>query len=59
MTNERYEEVSESIDEPLTEEEIKEGWHFCMEFDGLLVGPGMSEMNDCKCLSQCLNPIKD
>ena len=27
----------------LAEEEIKDGWHFCCEWDGLLIGPGMKE----------------
>ena len=34
----------------LTQEEIAEGWHWCYEFDGLLVGPGMREMESCTCL---------
>lgn len=34
----------------LTTEEMKAGWHFCTEFDGLLVGPGMkSEQECCTC----------
>lgn len=33
----------------LTPEEIKYGWHFCWEFDGLLICPGMPEMQFCKC----------
>lgn len=30
--------------------EIEEGWHYCVEFDGLLVGPGMGELGCCSCL---------
>lgn len=33
----------------LTEAEIAEGWHFCAEWDGLLVGPEMPEMESCLC----------
>ena len=33
----------------LTEDEIKDGWHFCCEWDGLLVGPGMKETEHCQC----------
>ena len=33
----------------LTSEEINDGWHFCNEWDGLLVGPGMDELKVCKC----------
>lgn len=31
----------------LTEEEIKKGWHFCVHFDGLLIGPGMGDFTYC------------
>jgi hypothetical protein len=34
----------------LTEEEINAGWHFCPEWDGLLIGPGMAEYESfCSC----------
>lgn len=33
----------------LREEEWKAGWHWCDEFDGLLVGPGMVELKHCRC----------
>lgn len=33
----------------LSDEEIAEGWHWCPEWDGLLVGPGMPEMESCVC----------
>jgi hypothetical protein len=38
MTNERYHFLMsiEGEKESLTPEEVKEGWHFCWEFDGLL-----------------------
>lgn len=52
MTDERWKLLSE--DDPsageLTESEVAEGWHWCQEFDGLLVGPGMGELRPCKCL---------
>lgn len=47
MTNERYNAVQNNPDLNLTPEEITEGWHFCWEFDGLLVGPGMGEQRFC------------
>ena len=31
----------------LTEEEVRIGWHWCPEWDGLLVGPGSGEWGDC------------
>jgi hypothetical protein len=52
MTNERYKELWENYEAPLTQEEINEGWHFCVEWDGLLIGPGMDEMDFCKCLEK-------
>lgn len=36
----------------LTESEIQAGWHFCNEWDGLLVGPGMIEQEACTCFSK-------
>lgn len=35
MTKERYNQVNGPIDYKLTDDEIKQGWHFCCEFDGL------------------------
>lgn len=49
MTEERWIELNENQSSQLTEEEIAEGWHFCLEWDGLLVGPGMQEMECCNC----------
>lgn len=37
MTQERWRQLSGNLDLSLTEAEMKEGWHFCFEFDGLLV----------------------
>lgn len=37
MTSERYDELLNNLELSLTAEEIQEGWHFCNEFDGLLV----------------------
>jgi hypothetical protein len=36
----------------LTAAELAEGWHWCWEFDGLLVGPEMGELNHCHCLPE-------
>jgi hypothetical protein len=41
MTLDRYRELMQPDGPPLTAEEIDAGWHFCLEFDGLLVGPEM------------------
>ncbi len=50
MTQERYCQLMENDELPLTTEEINLGWHFCHEFDGLLVGPEMHELYGCTCL---------
>ena len=36
MTDERWRALMADDKLDLTPEEIKEGWHFCYEFDGLL-----------------------
>lgn len=30
----------------LTQAEIDQGWHFCAEWDSLLIGPGMGELQN-------------
>lgn len=43
-------------DEPrLTSNELAEGWHFCPEWDDLLIGPGMGETESCLCESNSRN----
>ncbi len=54
MTNDRYNYLMwgnhyDTPDAQLTEQEIAEGWHFCFDWDGLLVGPGMPEAESCYC----------
>lgn len=50
MTRERYELLADwDSDVQLTQEEIYQGWHFCSDFDGLLIGPEMSEYENCTC----------
>lgn len=51
MIPERYKELSKSNSLPLTQEEIKAGWHFCYEYDGMLVGPGM-DVAGCLCFKE-------
>jgi hypothetical protein len=33
----------------LTQEELREGWHYCAEWDQMLVGPTMPEWEACLC----------
>ena len=53
MTPLRYFEVN-SGKESLTPNEIHTGWHFCPEWDYMLIGPGMREASACSCFhKQC------
>lgn len=37
----------------LTDKEVERGWHFCPDWDDLLVGPSMPmELSVCRCLIQ-------
>lgn len=56
MTDERYKEIMESPG-TMTDEEWNTGWHHCVEWDGLLVGPGMSEADCCCCEGLSVPPI--
>lgn len=49
MSNERWQALMNDQDLELTGEELKEGWHFCPDWDGLLIGPGMMEVDYCLC----------
>lgn len=50
MTSNRYKELMADDTAQLTDAEIAAGWHFCQDYDGLLVGPGMMELSVCRCL---------
>lgn len=50
MDKKRFDEVSSpEWGDVLTEKELAEGWHFCPDWDYLLVGPGMPEQDGCAC----------
>lgn len=49
MNNTRYYELEKNPDAVLTEEEQEEGWHWCADWDFMLVGPGMPEQGGCTC----------
>ena len=36
-------------DDSLTPEEISIGWHYCYNWEGLLIGPGDLKMDSCNC----------
>ena len=52
MDKKRYNELMTNLELKLTEEEIKEGWHFCCEWDGLLIHPNDPEYECCSCLDK-------
>ena len=35
--------------DPLSTEEISQGWHYCYDWKGLLIGPGNLKMDSCNC----------
>lgn len=49
MTEERYNQLNGPDDHELTDEEIKQGWHFCHEFDGLCRNSNDPEEYICNC----------
>jgi hypothetical protein len=49
MTQRRHNELMLSMDVKLTEDEMKYGWHFCYEFDGLVTNAHDPEMRNCGC----------
>lgn len=51
MTNERYRDLMDGESTDLTQAEIDAGWHFCPDWDCMLIGPGMKEMECCDCLT--------
>lgn len=49
MTDQRYKQIFDNLEEKLTPEEISQGWHFCCEWDGLHINPSMDESWACSC----------
>lgn len=49
MTKQRWLELMNDLTLGLTESEITQGWHFCLDWDGLLIGPGSRELDCCTC----------
>ncbi|AEC53233.1 hypothetical protein SCRM01_287 [Synechococcus phage S-CRM01] len=50
MNEERREFLDYNIKENLTQEEIDKGYHFCPDWDFLLVGPEFIEAQGCTCM---------
>lgn len=49
MDDNRYTLLMRDEHSHLSTEEIESGWHFCSEWDGLLIGPEMREFDYCSC----------
>lgn len=49
MTAQRYRELSRSDTHDLTPEEIADGWHFCPDWDGMLIHTLDIEYEACCC----------
>lgn len=59
MTPERYDQLAECEAAKLTQAEKAEGWHFCPDMDGRLIGPGMDwELSCCECEEQKKKKVK-
>lgn len=51
MTRQRFKELWENPEADLTLDEIRAGYHFCAEWDGLCVGPMDPEFDCCTCFT--------
>jgi len=49
MIEERWNMLMEDEQLNLTDEELKQGWHFCNSFDGLLIHILDPESEGCEC----------
>lgn len=49
MQKSRWYQLMNNDELPLSQEELDEGWHWCPEWDDLLVGPEMGEWDACQC----------
>lgn len=49
MTDDRFAELMRDDSAELTASELATGWHFCPDWDGLLVSPSMWEWVHCTC----------
>jgi hypothetical protein len=58
MNRERYIELDRS-GTGLTKEEWEQGWHWCNEWDGMLVGPNTDEALVCSCSHPAIERWKE
>ena len=55
MTPERYAALTADENGALTEAEKGAGYHFCPDWDFLLIGPGFAELEGCCCQDNIYN----
>ncbi len=48
MDNQRYKDIMDGKAD-LTQEEINQGWHFCVEWDFMLINKNSAEGMCCRC----------
>lgn len=59
MNKQRWKELVVNPNLKLTQQEIEQGWHFCSDFDGLIIGPTMGmEWEYCSCKYPSVLAIK-
>lgn len=49
MSWERYKQLNSAASDRLTKDEMREGWHFCPEWDFLLTNLNDAEGETCSC----------
>lgn len=59
LTVERFHELENDWSLRLTKEEVAEGWHWCDDWDGLLIHPTMKEADACLCFKEKENVISN
>jgi hypothetical protein len=52
MDRARHYELEVNPTAKLSDEELRAGWHFCPDWNFMLVGPGMRAMDACSCKEQ-------
>lgn len=58
LTHQEWAEYN-SGEKLLTKEMINNGWHFCLSWDDLLIGPDMGENMYCECSNGVYSNIKE
>lgn len=51
MSKSRWSDLFSGASDEFTPDERASGWHFCPEWDGAPIGPGMRESTACYCFS--------